>query len=728
MNARHLAATASLATIVLLIGTFVAQGLPTSALPSQEPAPSKSAEVDLTPPLPATPAPGPGSLPALPDGVHAESLRRLAGPTSLDLEDSVLAAELVLIVRLLDVTESVIVYGGKQEVTTHQYRFEPVRTLKGVYARDALLMTGQDLRITDYTPGQQPLKAGQLLLLMLGRSGPGFFNCSSAGTLEQSIPRLDGQDDPLVQAVEVLIRVTQQPDRLRRVELLRDGLASVQGRAALPLLASLRRRALLASRDPEIGRGVASRLDDERPISRQAAADTLAAILSKRAVALDRPVDPEVVARLVAALALPAPDVQARVAVLDAARQLKGDVPSAAPVSEALAASSSRPTIAEQAAWLRASAAFAPNALREPVWKTLESLPLDAPDELVRDGAGAASSFDPARAARWLTGRASARLQAGLAIPLELTLLGDLPAEHAAPSLVAISAWPLSPDEQLSLSNAAAGRASDPSLVPVLSRLLDPSRPGVRYAALHALLKIDGPDAAAAVWPHLAEESDLGWKLRLSSFVGRHGYRGGYPFAIEHMSDPNLRDLAIDALGKIRHPDAPAELRQISQSSNDLGWSASAIRALGRLGVSDDAPNWLAIAADPSNPLASSAMLALADLSSTDVIPSIRAALDSRADADVIAAARSTQSLGKGSVGLAAVPLLDRLAELLADRRASLFVRGAALDALLVSRPPSLAPSLESAVRDASLEGTPLLDRIEDLVRGAPVPNASASE
>ena len=55
----------------------------------------------------------------------------------------------------------------------------------------------------------------------------------------------------------------------------------------------------------------------------------------------------------------------------------------------------------------------------------------------------------------------------------------------------------------------------------------------------------------------------------------------------------------------------------------------------------------------------------------------------------------------------------DRLAALLADRNASVAVREASLDALLALNDPRLDAALGRAARDAGLEGTPLLSRVE---------------
>ena len=155
--------------------------------------------------------------------------RNAAKQGLLDLEDAIARAELVIAVRLLDVSETKIVRGGKQEEVTLQYRFEPVRTLKGIYARDVLLLTGQDLGIYRYGAGPDKVERGQVFLLLLGRNGPGYVNCNQAGSLDLSIPRLSGPDDPLLASVDTLIAVTQQRDRSRKVALLIDGLRVAEG-------------------------------------------------------------------------------------------------------------------------------------------------------------------------------------------------------------------------------------------------------------------------------------------------------------------------------------------------------------------------------------------------------------------------------------------------------------------------------------------------------------------
>ncbi len=273
------------------------------------------AEGQNTPSPKATPAKGvPFEQTPAPVLVRA---RNAAKQGMLDLENAIARAELILAVRLVDVFETKIVHGGKQEMVTLQYRFEPVRMLKGIYARDTLLLTGQDLGIYQYGAGPDDVERGQVFLLMLGRNGPGYFNCNQAGSLELSIPRLSGQDDPLLASVETLISVTQQRDRIKKVALLVEGLRASKGRDALPLLVSLQRRALLAAQAPGVLEALSRPLRDPSPVLKEAAARTLAAVLE--ADYLDqRGLRDGAADALVAALDGAGADIAARVALLDA--------------------------------------------------------------------------------------------------------------------------------------------------------------------------------------------------------------------------------------------------------------------------------------------------------------------------------------------------------------------------------------------------------------------------
>ena len=67
--------------------------------------------------------------------------------------------------------------------------------------------------------------------------------------------------------------------------------------------------------------------------------------------------------------------------------------------------------------------------------------------------------------------------------------------------------------------------------------------------------------------------------------------------------------------------------------------------------------------------------------------------------------------------GITADDVRDQLASLLADPGAPQEARVAALDSLVALNDPRLDGALAQAVRDAGLEGSALLDKIEKLLR-----------
>jgi HEAT repeat protein len=631
----------------------------------------------------------------------------------LDLEDAITRAELIVAVRLVDMSESKIVHGGKTEVVTQQFRFEPVRTIKGIFARDALLLTGQDLGIYQFAEGADRLEPGQMLLLLLGRQGPGYFNCNTAESLEQSIPRLSGQNDPLLSAVEALIAVSQRRDRGAKVATLLAALRKAKDRDALPLLISLRRRSLIAAQTPDAPDIVAPFLGNASPEVREVAVKTLASLFDADYLREGAPRE-RAVKMLVAALDAAGPDVSLRVAAFDALGAAGAGARAGEPALAWLRAERPAATFAEHAARLRAIGRSGRLDQRESVAVFLDQLPLDAPAEVQMTAGRALGALDSRQAAERLAKRLAIKSDSGLGIASEITLIGELKPDIAGPALLEAFSRAESHDERLAFATACV-KVADPRLVPMLGGLLDPRYQDIRWHASEALRLIDTDEAASVLWPHLAQESDLLRKLQIAAFLGRHGFRGGYPYAIEHMSAPQLQDAAVEALAAIREPKAVPEIRKIWESSNDLGWNAAAIRALGRLDQADIGPRLLELARDRRNPLAAPALIALSDLGVATALPIVLDGLGSRNDEVVIASVRAARKL-------LAVPEIrsdevrNRLATLLADSDASQVVRAAALESLVSLNDPRLGPALAAAVRDGALENSELMRRVEELV------------
>jgi HEAT repeat protein len=298
---------------------------------------------------------------------------------------------------------------------------------------------------------------------------------------------------------------------------------------------------------------------------------------------------------------------------------------------------------------------------------------------------------------------------------MEIELLGELPAAASVPDLLDAAQLALDPAERQQLANVCA-KLADARFIPLFAGMLDPRYPGLRWSAVEGLRKINTAEAAKVLQPHLREEADLARKLQIAEFLGRHGVRDGYPYALEHMSEPGLLEEAVAALAAIHDARTVPELRDILRTSNNTAWNGAAVRGLGALGEKGFAPQFLEIVQDLKRPLAPYALVALGDLGEVKALPAIREALKSRNDHIVLAGIRAAAKLVPVAEGKTD-DARDQLAALLADADATQEVRVAALRALLTVKDPRLDRALAAVVRDAGLEGSFLLERTEALLR-----------
>lgn len=627
----------------------------------------------------------------------------------LDLESALADSGLVLVARVTDVSETKLGVGGKGERSLLQYKFQPVSVLKGVFSRESLLLTSDDLGTQQFT-GAAPIEPGQLRLLVLGRSFAGYAMRREAPSLDQAIPPLRDANDELLAAVKVLLEVNHDSDRAKKVALLLDGLRKQKGAPAIPLLVAVERRSLLAAQTSGAVGSIAPHLSDPSAAVREQAAKTLYSLL--KADYLDqRKLRESAVNALAASIARPDPSFAPRVAAFKA-------LGAAGPQSLANKAVKAQleldppATFAEQGARLHAIGDLKVPGQSGAVLILLKQVPLDAPPEIQDGVEWAAARLDPSEGVKEVTLRIRKKYDAGLPVVTELNLLSDLPPAEAAPALVDAAKLTLNHDERQALVSAGK-KVANPQLVATLATMLVPTQQDIWWYAVDGLIKIDTDDAAKALQPHLLQETNLQRKLELAEFLGRHGIRDGYPYAIEHMSEPYLREKAISALAAIREPRAVGELRKILEMSNDIAWNSAAVRALGALGASDFAPQFLEIARNNGNPLGPSALIALGDLHEAKALEISRAGFASRNPERLAASARAAGNL-VALPGVSADDVRDQLATLLADRGAWQPARLAALNSLLALNDPRLDGALAVAVRDAGLENGDLLNKIEE--------------
>lgn len=633
----------------------------------------------------------------------------------LDLERAIAHADLIVVARVADVIETAVVHGGKGETVLQQFVFEPVRTLKGVFARNELSLTANDLGAWRFGGGLNEIEKGQMRLLLLKRTGPGYANHNEAETFAHSAPVLSSETDPLVAAISVLISVTQQHDRVRRVDDAMAGLGPAEGAAAIVLLKSINSRAVLASQTPGAVDAIVAHLDDSSPAVREQAALTLREIIDADYF-VRRPLREEAARAATAALGRDEQNAAARVAairLLGVAVNPTGD-PRAARWYDISMMSD---TFAEAAARLRTAAELRSPTQRDAVLNAFLTLPLDAPYDTEYAAGLAVVALAPEVAPRELRRRYDRARQAGLDTQVEIALTGELPPHTALAALADIAQFIDDRTNLTAVMTAAqriAERDANVQLVPIVAPMLDPRHSDLRRRAMNVLMKIDTKEAAQALRPHLKQELELLRKLQMAEFLGRHGLRDGYPYALEHLSEPGLQDQAISALAAIRDPASIDTLRNVLASSNDDRWNGAALRALGALGDREIIPRCLELARDLQHPLAPAALIALGDLGEARALVSVRMALASR-NAEVLAA--GVRAAGKLSSlqNVSTDDLRDRIAAILADANAPIDARGFALDALLASDDVRIKDALSAAIRDAGLEGSTLLAQIERL-------------
>lgn len=631
----------------------------------------------------------------------------------LDLERALDGATLVLAARVVDVSQTKMMLGGKGERTIEQFKFEPLKVLKGVFSRELLSLTSDDLGLYRFAEAV-PIKPGQTRLLILRRSSEGYGVLDQYPSFEQAVPPLRDAQDPLLEAVKVILVTNGSRERQKKVALLLDGLRAQEGPPVIPLLAALSRRSLLAAQVPGAVEAVTQHLGEASPAVREQAAKALRALLD--ADYLEQPnLREAAVGVLAASLERSDADISARAAELEALGAAGTAVLADRAAILQLQLGPPARTFIEQSSRLRAIGQVKILAELNPVASVVVQMPLDAPVGMESAAEWALTRLDPSAAVGKLSLRMKNKFVAGLDISTEINLFGELPAAIVVAALLEVSRLPLDRGERAAFAQACQ-KVVDSRLVPALASMLEPREPEVRWKAVEALMKIDTDDAARALQSTLREEMDLLRKLHIAEFLGRHGIRDGYPYAMEHLSEPNLREQAVAALAAIQEPKARPQLHNILQTSNDLEWKSAAIRALGRLGEVTLGQQFLEIAQNSKDPLAPSAILALGDLGEVKAVDIVRAGLTSRSNEVLAASARASAKL-LALPNVRADDVRDHISMLLADPDAPQEARAEALKSLLVLNDDRLDGALSSAVRDAGLEGTDLLNQVEKLLR-----------
>jgi hypothetical protein len=662
------------------------------------------------------------------------------------LEPGVGQAHLVMVARVASISKVTVVEGAKTDVALREYRFQPIRRLKGIFQRDQLSMTAGDLGCPAEDATQAPpLKEGEFRLLILAQQQGNSYGCVSATpgatTFAERVPLLTGPDDPLVGVAETLIQVADARSRRERATLLVKRLEGVDGLAAVPALTSLRLRADWAGADERALPALTRLAHDRSTAVRGGALEVLRDIMASRTM----PGDPRqldgVAEVLRGVLESDEPITRLRLAALEALGHLLALKADVAWARELLVAQlSAAKTYAERAAAATALSRIAHPQSVAAVLDALAGLPLDEAPARESVYARAAIRLDAAGAERVLLARLERSIRARQSLDAEIESLGRVRSKAALPLMLAAAEQPLLAADRPRIA-WALGRLGDDRAVPVLTGWLRGDDYQLKEAALTALETLDSNLAAREARPSLKSEARLSLKLRIARLLARHELADGYALATEHLADgahTAEATLVLAALGDAR---TSKDLSAIVAARPDRRWHAAALSGLAATGDATARRQLLEIMADDRNPLAADAAEAAGLAGDADLLRPLATLVQSRnrqiARASLVSLRRYSAGVRMSPRGLAAadvdeddsrppvveVPAKTRdalataVASLVADAYVDADVRQEAFAVAKLLRGERYARLLVDVADQAELEGTPLLAAAESELR-----------
>jgi HEAT repeat protein len=664
-----------------------------------------------------------------------------------NLEPSIGQAHLVMVARVASVGKVTIVEGAKTDIALREYRFQPIRKLKGIFQRDLLSMTSGDLGCPpeDATTAP-PLKEGEFRLLILVQQQGLSYGCVSASpgatTFEERVPLLKGPDDPLVGVVETLIRVADSRSRRERAALLVKRLEGVDGLPAVPLLTSLKLRADWAAGDALTLPALTRLARDPSPAVRAAALEALRDVLASRVA----PADPRQLGAaadtLRKTLESDEPVTRIRVAALESLGHLLALNADAAWAREVLLAQlTAARSYAERTAAAGAVSRIADPQATAAVLDALEKLPLDTAPPRETAYARAALRLDMAGAERILLARLERSMKARESLDAEVEALGHIRSKASLPLLLTAAGQPELPSADRQRIAWALGRLGDDQAVPVLVRWMRSDDHYLKEASLSALETLDSKLAAREVRPLLRMERHLPYKLRLARLLARQEVADGYALATEHLADAAHTAEATLVLASLNDARTAKDLTAIVAARPDRRWHAAALAGLAATGDAAARKQLLDILADDRNPLAADAAEAAGLAGDPDLLAPLAKLVQSRnrqiARSSLIALHRYFRGVRTSPRGLAAaeaddgeplpaaadVPAKTRdalaaaVAGLVGDAYVDPDIRQEAFAVARLLRGDGFAKLLADVADQAELEGSPLLAAVEAELR-----------
>jgi hypothetical protein len=664
-----------------------------------------------------------------------------------NLEPGVGQAHLVMVARVASISQLTVVEGAKTDVALREYRFQPIRRLKGIFQRDQLSMTAADLGCPADESGLAPcLKEGEFRLLILAQQQGRFLGCVSAApgatTFAERVPLLTGPDDPLVGVVETLIQVADARSRRARANLLVKRLEGVNGLSAVPILSSLRLRADWAAADERTLASLTRLAHDPATAVHGAALEVLRDVLAHRI----KPRDPRQLDGAADALRGVVESHEAstrvRLAAIEALGHLVALRPNLAWSRELLISQlTTAETYAERTAAATALAQIAHPQSVAAVLDALSRLPLDEQPARESAYARAAVRLDAPGAERILLARLERSIQARQSLQAEIEALGGMRSKASLPFLLATASQPDLAAADRQYVAWALGRLGDDRAVPMLAGWLRGEDYQLKEFALTAMETLDSQVAAREARPLLKSEANLAYKLRLARLLARHELADGYALATEHLADASHTAAATLVLVALDDARSSKELSAIVAARPDRRWLGAALAGLAAVGDTAARKQLLDIMADDRNPLAADAAGAAGLAGDADLLRPLAALAQSRNTqislASLVALRRFFTDARSSPQGLATITqdpgerhrltvdapvktraaIVSAVASLVVDAYVQADIRHEAFAVAKLLQGEGYDKLLTDVADQAELEGTPLLAAVEAEMR-----------
>ncbi len=655
-----------------------------------------------------------------------------------NLEPGVSQAHLVMVARVASISRVTVVEGAKTDVALREYRFQPIRRLKGLFQRDQLSMTAADLGSTADASVGPPLKEGEYRLLILAQQQGRFLGCVSAApgaaTFDERVPLLTGPDDRLVGAIETLIQVADARSRRERANLLIGRLQEMDGVAAVPILSSLRLRSDWAASDPRALPTLTRLAHDPAPSARTASLELLRDLLATGVKQNDPQQLDSVADAFRTVLATPGSSTRVRVAAIEGLGYLTTHRQDLAwPHDFLLSQLAGAQTYAEKSAAATALARSGRPQSTAAVLDELAKLPLDEQPGREAVYAKAAVRLDGAKAELVLLTRLERSLAARQSPQAEIEALGRMGSKKCLSLLLAAAAQPDQASADRHEIAWALGRLGDDRAAAVLVGWLRGEDFQLKETALSALESLDSPAAAREARPLLKSEAHLPYKLRLARLLARHGLADGYALATEHLADASQTAEATLVLAALNDARTTKDLNAIVSARPDRHWLGAALAGLAATGDASARKQLLEILSDDRNPLIMSAAEAAGLAGEEVLVPPLVKLAQSRdkqiSKASLLALRRFFGGVRTAPLGLAATELDFRdvgrpalvgspqtrsasalgAASLVVDAHVDADLRQEAFALAKLLRGDGYDKLLADVTDQAELEGTPLL-------------------